>query len=106
VAIKSSGHDTLGRSTAPQSQLIRTTNFKTLAFTDAFFVGTQNMGSAVTLGSGVHAQTLYQQGKANGKAVVGGTAASVCIAGGYVQGAGHSALSPALGLAADNALGG
>ncbi|KAJ7278404.1 FAD-binding domain-containing protein [Mycena rebaudengoi] len=104
VAIKSSGHDTLGRSTAPQSLLIRTTNFKTLAFTDAFFVGTQNMGSAVTLGSGVHAQTLYQQGKANGKAVVGGTAASVCIAGGYVQGAGHSALSPALGLAADNAL--
>ena len=35
---------------------------------------------------------------------VGGTAATVSPAGGYIQGAGHSALSPLYGLAADNVL--
>lgn len=63
------------------------------------------MGSAVTIGSGVHANTLYLQSKANSKIVVSPLAATVCTAGGYVQGAGHSALSPTFGLAADNVLG-
>ena len=35
---------------------------------------------------------------------VGGTAATVSPAGGYIQGAGHSAFSPIYGLAADNVL--
>ncbi|KAJ7453665.1 FAD-binding domain-containing protein [Mycena galericulata] len=104
LAVKSSGHDYLGRSTAPASLLIRTTNLQNISFSDTFFIGTRNMGSAVTVGSGVRAQTLYQQGKANGKVVVSGSAATVCTAGGYVQGAGHSALSPTFGLAADNVL--
>ncbi|KAJ7124309.1 hypothetical protein C8R44DRAFT_875362 [Mycena epipterygia] len=104
IRAAASGHDALGRSTAPNSLLIRTTNFQNLTFTDDFFVGTQDMGSAVNVGSGVHSQTMYQQGKANGKAVLSAGAASVCTAGGYAQGAGHSALSPAFGLAADNAL--
>lgn len=36
--------------------------------------------------------------------VVSGTAATVSPAGGYIQGAGHSAFSPIYGLAADNVL--
>lgn len=63
------------------------------------------MGSAVTVGSGVPLNMLYQAAKANGKTFVGGSAATVAAAGGYVQGAGHSALSPKYGLAADNVLG-
>ncbi|KAJ6560348.1 hypothetical protein B0H19DRAFT_114380 [Mycena capillaripes] len=105
VAVKSSGHDYLGRSTAPNSLLIRTANFKNTAFTDAFFLGGQNMGSAVIVGSGVHMQDLYAQAKAQGKIAVGGSAATVSAAGGYLQGGGHSALSPLYGLAADNVLG-
>jgi hypothetical protein len=73
--------------------------------TDTFFVGNQNMGSAVTVGSGVRLQTLFEKTKANGKIAVGGNAATVCPAGGYVQGAGTSAISPLFGLAADNVLG-
>ncbi|KAJ7158098.1 FAD-binding domain-containing protein [Mycena filopes] len=87
VAIKSSGHDYLGRSTAPQSLLIHTNKLTNITFTDAFFVGAQNMGFAVTVGPGIS---------------VGGSAATVCAAGGYLQGAGHSTLSPSFGLAADN----
>ncbi|KAJ6598362.1 FAD-binding domain-containing protein [Mycena vulgaris] len=104
VVVKASGHDYLGRSTAPNSLLIHTANFTNLTTTDAFFVGTQNMGSAATVGSGVHSQILYQEAKANGKIAVGGTAATVCAAGGYLQGAGHSAVAPLFGLAADNVL--
>ncbi|KAJ6529273.1 FAD-binding domain-containing protein [Mycena capillaripes] len=104
LAVKGSGHDWLGRSTAPNSLLIRTGNLQSFSVTEAFFVGTQNMGSAATVGSGLHMQILYQQTKANGKIVVGGNAATVCAAGGYMQGGGHSATSPLLGLAVDNVL--
>ncbi|KAJ7174558.1 FAD-binding domain-containing protein [Mycena filopes] len=96
------GHDYLGRSTAPQSLLIHTNKLTKITSTDAFFVGAQNMGFAVTVGSGVHSQTVYQESKAHGRISVGGSAATVCPAGGYLQGAGHSALAPRFGLAADN----
>ncbi|KAJ7192171.1 FAD-binding domain-containing protein [Mycena pura] len=104
MAVKSSGHDLLGRSTAPNSLLIHTSTFQDISFTDAFYVGSKNKGSAVTIGTGVHANTLYERSKENGKIVVAAAAGTVCPAGGYVQGAGHSALSPLLGLGADNAL--
>ncbi|KAF7330614.1 FAD-binding domain-containing protein [Mycena sanguinolenta] len=94
VAVKSSGHDLLGRSTAPSSLLIHTHKFQNISFVE----------STMTVGSGVYAKTVYEQGKVNGKIAVGAVAATVCLGGGWVQGAGHSALSPALGLGADNAL--
>jgi FAD/FMN-containing dehydrogenase len=79
--------------------------FTAVNFTDAFTVRGENMGSAVTVGPGVHMQDIYLQTKAQGKVTVGGSAATVCAAGGYLQGAGHSALGPLFGMAADNALG-
>ncbi|KAJ7085554.1 FAD-binding domain-containing protein [Mycena epipterygia] len=104
VVVKSSGHDFLGRSTAPNSLLIHMAKFTDIEFTDAFKIEGENMGSAVTVGSGVHMQDIYTQGKAQGKVIVGGTAAAVCAGAGYLQGAGHSALGPLFGMAADNAL--
>ena len=65
----------------------------------------QNLGSAVTLGSGVPLHVMYELTKAHGKITVGGTASTVVLSGGYVQGGGHSALSPTFGLLADNCLG-
>ncbi|KAJ7289381.1 FAD-binding domain-containing protein [Mycena rebaudengoi] len=103
LVVKASGHDYLGRSTAPSSLLISTAKLTDISVSNAFMVGGHSLGPAITVGSGVHTQDLYQQAKARGKIAVGGTAATVCAAGGYLQGAGHSALSPAYGLAADNA---
>ncbi|KAJ7205651.1 FAD-binding domain-containing protein [Mycena rebaudengoi] len=103
LAVKASGHDYLGRSTAPNSLLISTAKLTDISVSDAFMVGGQSLGPAITVGSGVHSQDLYQQAKARGKIAVGGSAATVCASGGYLQGAGHSALSPTYGLAADNA---
>ncbi|KAJ6516922.1 FAD-binding domain-containing protein [Mycena vitilis] len=104
VVVKSTGHDYLGRSTAPNSLLIRTTKFNNMSFVDSFTIGAEDMGSAVIMGTGVFSHDVYAQGKANGKMAVGGSAATVSIAGGYVQGAGHSAMAPTFGLAADNVL--
>ena len=58
----------------------------------------------MTVGSGVGLKTLYDATKAQSKMFVGGTAATVSPAGGYIQGAGHSGFSPLYGLAADNVL--
>ena len=69
-------------------------------------VGGRNLGSAVTLESGVPLHIMYQLTKAHGKITVGGTASTVVPSGGYVQGGGQSALSPTFGLlVADNFLG-
>ncbi|PBK59577.1 FAD-binding domain-containing protein [Armillaria solidipes] len=104
LAVKASGHDLLGRSTARNSLLISTHKFQNITFAENFTVGGHNEGSAVTVGSGVPLNTLYQVAKEQGKILVGGVAATVVAAGGYIQGGGHSVLSPLLGLAADNVL--
>jgi FAD/FMN-containing dehydrogenase len=65
----------------------------------------KDLGPAVTVGSGVPLNILYEETKKQGRYYVGGSTATVALAGGYVQGAGHSAFSPAFGLGADNALG-
>ena len=105
LAIKASGHDYLGRSTVKNSLLIHSHKLQSITFTDNFVVGGKSKGSAVTVGSGVALSDLYTAALAQGKIVVGGTAATVVAAGGYFQGGGHSATSPLLGLAADNTLG-
>ncbi|KAG6908632.1 hypothetical protein DXG01_003810 [Tephrocybe rancida] len=102
LAVKASGHDFLGRSTAKDSLLISTHKLKDITFTDSFHVGSNHKGSVITVGSCVTLSEIYTASGAIGKIVVGGTASTVVAAGGYVQGAGHSATSPLLGLAADN----
>jgi FAD binding domain len=68
---------------------------------EQFIVDGSDHGPAVTLGSGVGLKTIYAAAKAQGKMFVGGTAATISPAGGYIQGAGHSPFSPLYGLAAD-----
>ncbi|KAI0061851.1 FAD-binding domain-containing protein [Artomyces pyxidatus] len=104
VVVKSSGHDFLGRSTQKNSLMLWTHYLKNVSFTDSFFVGDANLGSTVSVGSGCSLREVYAAAKEKGKYVVGGTAATVAAAGGYVQGAGHSVFSPIFGLAADNVL--
>lgn len=76
-----------------------------MTFSDSFIVNGTDLGSIITVGSGVPLRTMYTKARDAGKFFVGGNAATVVAAGGYVQGGGHSAFSPMFGLAADNALG-
>jgi FAD/FMN-containing dehydrogenase len=104
VAIKASGHDYSGRSTARHSLLLWTAYLKNFTFAEHFPIDGVDQGPAVTVGPGVGLKTIYAAAKAQNKMFIGGTAATVSAAGGYTQGAGHSAFSPIYGLAADNVL--
>lgn len=61
-------------------------------------------GKAIKLGAGVQGFEAMAAAKASGLVVVGGECPTVGITGGYTQGGGHSALSTAFGLAADQTL--
>ena len=104
VAIKSSGHDYLGRSTARHSLLLWTAYLQNITFADEFPIAGVDQGPAVTVGAGAGLDTIYTAAKAQNKVFIGGVAATVSAAGGYTQGAGHSPFSPIYGLAADNVL--
>jgi FAD/FMN-containing dehydrogenase len=75
-----------------------------MTFTEQFIVDGSDHGPTVTVGSGVGLKTIYAAAKVQGKMFLGGFAATVSPAGGYIQGAGHSPFSPLYGLVADNVL--
>lgn len=106
LAIRNTGHSYLGTSSAPESLQIFTHGLDNITVMESFIPhGAQrSRGSAVTIGAGVMLKDLYQALSQHGVIAVAGLSPSVGAAGGYVQGAGHSPLSPLLGLAADNVL--
>lgn len=110
LTVKSTGHDLMGRSTAPGSLNIWMHHVKGITFFDAFTPEGCSCDvqewpvSAVTAGAGVQWGEMYKAAHAQGRVVVGGMSGTVSNAGGYLQGGGHSALSPLLGLAADNVI--
>lgn len=61
-------------------------------------------GPAFKVGAGVMGFQVLEAAHARGLVVVGGECPTVGLAGGYIQGGGHSALSTSYGLGADNAL--
>lgn len=108
LAVKNSGHDFLGRSAAPNSLQILTNRMKGLQTVDDFVPKGApkhtGEGPAVTLDAGISLQEMYAALAKQNRTVVGGTAHTVGPTGGYIQGGGHSFLSPWKGMASDNAL--
>ncbi|KZT30590.1 FAD-binding domain-containing protein [Neolentinus lepideus HHB14362 ss-1] len=109
VAIKNTGHDFLGRSTARGSFLIWTHNMKDITYNDSFSPLGAPSGetyNTITLGAGVQWHEAYSAAAVQGVILVGGlsTDGSVVAAGGWVLGGGHSALSPSYGLGVDSVL--
>ena len=110
LAIKNTGHDFLGRSSAPDSLQISTYKIKNITVLDNFVPsvpsGTKAPASvkAVTLGAGVQQHEMYTYLATQGVMVVGGSSNTVGITGGYIQGGGHSIMGWIAGMASDNAL--
>ena len=123
LAVKNTGHDYLGRSTARGGFLIWTHFMKDMSYNSTFIpqgapVSTENtfngkfpphssfLGDlpsymlAVTFGAGVQWHEAYDFVQKQGRSIVGGISpgASVGAAGGWVMGGGHSILSPKFGL--------
>lgn len=61
-------------------------------------------GLAVTLGAGIQLYDMYEWLGEHGIMIVGGSSHGVGVAGGYIQGGGHSLLAAIRGMASDNAL--
>lgn len=61
-------------------------------------------GPAMKVGAGIQVEDAYRAAHSYNHLVVGGDCASVGVAGGYLQGGGHSALSSMYGMGADNVL--
>lgn len=105
VAIKSSGHEYQGRSTAPDALLIWTHALVGAAFEPAFSTcAASQPQAAITTHPGTSWGEVYALADANRVEVVGGSEISVSSCGGYTQGGGHSWMGPAHGMAVDNVL--
>jgi FAD/FMN-containing dehydrogenase len=105
VAVKSSGHDYQGRSTAGNALLVWTHTIRGFSVNKAFTTACagDTPRPAVTTSPGNSYGELYDA-LSPAYTLVGGSARTVSSAGGHVLAGGHSYASPAYGLAADNAL--
>jgi hypothetical protein len=105
--IKNTGHDYLGRSTAPNTLAIWVHNLQTKMFHKTFTakncpaVQKENVGE---IGAGVMAQDAYDFFEAYGMNVPGGNAGSVGLAGGFGQAGGHGVFTTSYGLMVDQAI--
>lgn len=108
VVIKSTGHDYLGRSNAPDSLLIWTHKMRDVKVVDAFApVGcTQETQAlpAVSVGAGTRWLDAYREVNKHGRYVQGGGCTSVGAAGGFLQGGGFGSWSKKFGIAAASLL--
>jgi FAD/FMN-containing dehydrogenase len=103
VVVKSTGHDFQGRSTAADALLIAMHEWRAVSVAPAAPCAGDQPVPAVTASGGVSWGEVYAA-VPSAFTVVGGSARSVCAAGGYTLGGGHSWQSPAYGLAVDNVL--
>ncbi len=100
--VRNTGHDFADKGLGAGALSIWTHNLNTLQYISNY--GPASNGPAFKLGSGVLTEDVYKSAEANGVTAVGGECRTVGIAGGYSAGGGHSPLSSAVGLAADQIL--
>lgn len=108
LAVKGTGHDYLGRSSAPASLLVWTHRMRDITVHDSFMPTGQPSGTrgvpAVTVGAGTRWLEVYQALGARGRFVLGGGCTSVGAAGGFTRGGGFGPFSRRYGTAAGNVL--
>ncbi|KAJ0413824.1 FAD binding domain-containing protein [Aspergillus carlsbadensis] len=107
LSIKNTGHDYLGRSTAPNTLAIWTHNLQTLKYHRTFTGKNCPSGRREhigEMGAGVMARDAYDFFEGYDMNVAGGNAASVGLAGGFGQGGGHGVFTPTYGLMVDQAV--
>ncbi|KAK7458171.1 hypothetical protein VKT23_010079 [Stygiomarasmius scandens] len=103
LVIKNTGHDYMGKSTGAGALSVWMHHLQDIQFFK-HYVSSHYSGPAFKLGAGVMGFQISQKAREYGLVVVSGSCSTVGVAGGYIQGGGHSALSSIYGLAADQAL--
>ena len=104
---KNSGHDYIGRSSAPNSLSIWVHRVKGIsAHPEGFRPAGCNLtieGHAITAAAGTQMLETYRATGLMNRTVVGGNGRTVAL-GGFITGGGHSILAPHFGMAADQVL--
>ncbi|KUJ11481.1 FAD-binding domain-containing protein [Mollisia scopiformis] len=106
LIVKGTGHDYIGRSSAPNSLSIWTHHITGLSFHDGFEpkgCGFSIDGAAITAAAGTQMLELDGQAHLRNLTIVSGGSGSVGV-GGYLTGGGHGALSSTYGMGADQVL--
>ncbi|CAK7200273.1 hypothetical protein SEUCBS139899_002964 [Sporothrix eucalyptigena] len=108
LIVKNSGHDYVGRSSAPYSLSIWVHYMKNATLHPTSFSPTncKNVtipGAALTAGAGTQMLDAYALTHTINHTVIGGNGRTVAL-GGFITGAGHSILAPQYGLATDSVL--
>ncbi|KAF7969355.1 hypothetical protein HWV62_27470, partial [Athelia sp. TMB] len=100
LAIKNTGHDYQGRSSAPNSLSLWTHHLKNVSFPlcQALY---RKVATAL---AGAQWGEVYDFAETHNVTVVGGSDKSVGASGGWLQGGGHSTLSNTMGLGVDRVL--
>jgi hypothetical protein len=108
LSIKNSGHDYLGRNSRKGSLGLWMKNFGAHISRDREFVPQGCSGfdtrDTITTDASVNFDEVYQFADAEGVTFIGAYASTVGTSGGWVQGGGHSVLSPVYGLGIDRVL--
>lgn len=107
LAIKSSGHDYKGHSSGKGSLGLWVRPLSNISYSAEFVpegCPSNTSYSGTTVGSGAGFEDVYAFADTHNITVVGGYAGTVSASGGWVQGGGHSVLSPVLGLGVDRVL--
>ncbi|KAA1467757.1 FAD-binding domain-containing protein [Dentipellis sp. KUC8613] len=102
LAIKNGGHDYKGRSSGVGALGVWVHNLNSKAY-DAQFKpqGCNATYNAITIGTGVPFQDIYEFADANNVTFIGGYHQTIAGGGGWVLGGGHSILTPVYGLGID-----
>ncbi|EED16287.1 isoamyl alcohol oxidase, putative [Talaromyces stipitatus ATCC 10500] len=100
--IRNTGHDYFARSTGAGALSVWMHNFNAIQYKN--WSDPHYSGPAFKFGAGVMGFQVLEAAHAKNLVVVGGECPTVGLAGGYIQGGGHSALSTSFGLGADNTL--
>jgi len=104
LVVKGTGHDYLGRSSAPRSMLLWTHQMRRISVQDAFVPAgcpaSTPASPAITVEAGVRWLEAYQAAGKHGRYVPGGGCTSVGAAGGFLQGGGFGPWSNAYGISA------
>lgn len=106
LVVKSTGHDYVGRSVAPNALSLWTHHLRGVKTHTSFRPKCCNVhidSTAVTVGAGEQMIDLYTYLDALNQTIVGGGGETVSV-GGFLTGAGHSLLSARYGLGADQVL--
>lgn len=103
LVAKNTGHDYNGRSTGKGALSLWTQHLKDVRYVKAYNQDGYS-GPAFKVGAGIMDEELYAIAEKYGVSVVGGICPTVGLAGGYVQGGGHSPLMPLFGMGADSVL--